>query len=111
MNDGQNNDNSMSDPVRAQYENYPYPPRDPADEASRLIVGSPSHILEIDHFLYCGQRDFSKPFRALFASGGTGDATIMLAQQLSDIDADAEIIHLDISEASRDVARALKRGA
>lgn len=106
MNDGQNDDNSMTDSVRAQYENYPYPPRDPADEASRLIVGSPSHILEIDHFLYSGRRDFSQPFRALFAGGGTGDATIMLAQQLSDIDANAEIVYLDISEASRDIARA-----
>jgi SAM-dependent methyltransferase len=106
MDDGQNKDSSMTDPVRAQYENYPYPPRDPADEANRLIVGSPSHILEIDHFLYRGRRDFSRPFRALFAGGGTGDATIMLAQQLADIDADAEIVYLDISEASRDIARA-----
>jgi ubiquinone/menaquinone biosynthesis C-methylase UbiE len=106
MNDGQNDDNSMTDPVRAQYESYPYPPRDPGDEATRLVVGSPSHILEIDHFLYGGSREFSKPFRALFAGGGTGDATIMLAQQLADINADAEIIYLDISEASRDVARA-----
>jgi hypothetical protein len=29
-----------------QYEAYPYPERDPADEAKRLIVGSPSHPLE-----------------------------------------------------------------
>ncbi|MBT5192235.1 MAG: class I SAM-dependent methyltransferase, partial [Rhodospirillaceae bacterium] len=106
MNDGQNDDNSMTDPVRAQYENYPYPPRDPADEASRLIVGSPSHILEINHFLFNGRRDFSQLFRALFAGGGTGDATIMLAQQLADIEANAEIIYLDISEASKDVAQA-----
>lgn len=106
MNDGQNNENSMTDPVRAQYENFPYPPRDPADEANRLVVGSPSHILEINHFLYRGNRDFSKPFRALFAGGGTGDATIMLAQQLADLESDAEIIYLDISEASKAVAQA-----
>ena len=29
------------DPVRRQYETYPYPERDPADEAKRLIEGSP----------------------------------------------------------------------
>ncbi len=39
------------DPVRRQYETYPYPERDPADEARRLIEGSPSHPVEIDHFL------------------------------------------------------------
>ena len=37
------------DRVREQYEAYPYPPRDPRDETKRLIEGSPSHRLEIDH--------------------------------------------------------------
>ncbi|MBT5040468.1 MAG: class I SAM-dependent methyltransferase, partial [Rhodospirillaceae bacterium] len=31
----------MDTDVRGQYEAYPYPPRDPADEAKRLITGSP----------------------------------------------------------------------
>src|SRR3546814_17629896 len=74
----------MSDKVREQYEAYPYPSRDPADEAKRLIVGSPSNLLEINHYLFAGRRDFRTPFRALIAGGGTGDATIMLAQQLAD---------------------------
>ncbi len=75
----------MSDEaVRAQYEAYPYPVRDPADEAKRLITGSPSHIDELNHYVFGGRRDFAKPFRALVAGGGTGDATIMLAQQLAD---------------------------
>ena len=30
--------------VRDQYEAYPYPARDPRDEAKRLITGSPSDI-------------------------------------------------------------------
>ena len=47
--------------VKDQYEAYPYPERDPADEARRLITGSPSHPLEIDHFLFQGQRDWSHP--------------------------------------------------
>jgi len=96
----------MTDPVRAQYEAYPYPARDPADERKRLIAGSPSHILEVNHYLFAGRRDFARPFRALFAGGGTGDGTIMLAQQLADIAAPAEIVHLDLSAAAQEIAQA-----
>ncbi|QIE54885.1 class I SAM-dependent methyltransferase [Pikeienuella piscinae] len=100
------------DPVAAQYEAYPYPARDPADEAKRLIEGSPSHPAEIDHFLFGGRRDWSRPFRALIAGGGTGDGLIMLAQKLVERGTPAEITYLDLSAASRDVAeaRAAARG-
>jgi ubiquinone/menaquinone biosynthesis C-methylase UbiE len=92
--------------VHAQYEAYPYPARDPRDEAKRLITGSPSHLDEIRHHVFAGRLDLSKPFRALVAGGGTGDAAIMLAQQLADAGAaDAEVVHLDISSASRAIAR------
>lgn len=30
--------------LAAQYEAYPYPQRDPREEARRLIVGSPGHL-------------------------------------------------------------------
>ena len=103
----------MSDEaVRAQYEAYPYPVRDPADEARRLITGSPGHIDEVNHYVFGGRRDFAKPFRALVAGGGTGDATIMLAQQLADAGCPAEVVYVDVSEASRAVAevRAKVRG-
>jgi SAM-dependent methyltransferase len=96
----------MTDELRAQYEAYPYPARDPADEAKRLITGSPSHIVEIDHYVFGGRRDWSKPLRALIAGGGTGDAAIMLAQQLADRGCPAEVLHLDISEAAQAIARA-----
>jgi SAM-dependent methyltransferase len=97
----------MADPVHRQYEDLPYPPRDPRDEAKRLITGSPSRLAELDHFVYGGRRDFRRPFRALVAGGGTGDAAIMLAQQLADTGAaDAEIVYLDWSTASRKVAEA-----
>jgi SAM-dependent methyltransferase len=96
----------MDDPVRAQYERYPYPARDPRDERKRLIEGYPSHLAEINHYIFAGARDFSKPFRALVAGGGTGDATIMLAQHLADRAAPAEVVHLDISAASRRIAEA-----
>ncbi|MEM7525012.1 MAG: methyltransferase [Pseudomonadota bacterium] len=94
------------DPVKRQYEAFPYPARDPADEAKRLIEGSPSHPAEIDHFVFGGRRDWTKPFRALVAGGGTGDGLIMLAQKLADRKTPAEIVYLDMSEASRAVAEA-----
>lgn len=96
----------MSDPVQRQYEAYPYPARDPAEESQRLIVGSPSHPYEIDHFLFGGARDWSRPFRVLFAGGGTGDGLIMLAQMLKDHGVRAEITYLDLSTASRAIAEA-----
>jgi len=73
---------SPLDDVRAHYEALPYPARDPRDEAIRLITGTPSHILEINHYLFSGRLNFNRPFRALIAGGGTGDACIMLAQQM-----------------------------
>ncbi len=100
------------DPVLAQYEAYPYPRRDPRDEAKRLIEGSPSNLPEVNHYLFRGRRDFSRPFRALVAGGGTGDAAIMLAQQLSDRarehgdGAPGEVVYLDLSQAAREIAEA-----
>ncbi len=110
----------MTDPVRDQYEAYPYPARDPNDERNRLIVGSPSNLAEIDHYVFAGRGDFAKPFRALIAGGGTGDAAIMLAQQLSDWARErrraarehGEVVYLDLSGAAREIAeaRAAQRG-
>ena len=96
----------MGDPVRAQYEAYPYPARDPQDERRRLVTGSPSHLLEIEHSLFAGRIDRTRPFRALVAGGGTGDGAIMLAQQLADRGIAGEVVHLDLSTASRRVAEA-----
>jgi SAM-dependent methyltransferase len=96
----------VSDPVHAQYENLPYPPRDPRDEAKRLVTGSPSRLVELDHYVFGGARDFTRPLRVLVAGGGTGDAAIMLAQQLADIGSAAELVYLDWSAAARKVAEA-----
>jgi SAM-dependent methyltransferase len=104
------------DPVLAQYEAYPYPARDPRDEAKRLITGTPSQLAEVNHYLFAGRRNPALRFRALVAGGGTGDATIMLAQQLSDEAGSGpvtgEVVYLDISAAAREVAeaRAAARG-
>ncbi len=102
----------MSDSVQDQYEAYPYPSRDPREERKRLITGSPSNLDELNHYLFAGRRDFTKPFRALVAGGGTGDATIMLGQQLADRCPQGEVVYLDLSSASRAIAeaRAAERG-
>lgn len=90
--------------VSAQYEAYPYPARDPAEEARRLITGSPSHLPEVAHHLFHGR--MPDPCRILVAGGGTGDALTMLAQQTADAGIAAEIVYLDLSEAARDIAEA-----
>jgi SAM-dependent methyltransferase len=92
--------------VKEQYESYPYPERDPADEAKRLIVGSPSHPFEIDHFVFEGQRDWSQPLRALVAGGGTGDALIQIAQLMTSAGAPYELTYIDLSTSSREIAEA-----
>ena len=99
----------MTDEVRRQYEDYPYPPRDPRDEAKRLIQGSPSHVLEINHYVFAGRRDFRDAIRVLVAGGGTGDGTIMLAQQLADRGCPAVIVYLDVSLKARAIAEARAR--
>ncbi|MGE0255879.1 MAG: class I SAM-dependent methyltransferase [Alphaproteobacteria bacterium] len=100
------------DAVRAQYEAYPYPARDPAEERTRLVTGSPSDLWELNHHVFGGRRDLTRPLRALVAGGGTGDATIMLAQQMTDAGVPGEVVHLEPSDASRAVAekRAAVRG-
>ncbi|MEX0582025.1 MAG: hypothetical protein WD185_00015, partial [Sneathiella sp.] len=90
--------------VKRQYEVLPYPPRDPKDEKKRLIEGSPSHLDEINHYLFAGKRDFKRPFKALVAGGGTGDAAIMLAQHLADRGEAGHVTYLDLSAASRTIA-------
>ncbi|WP_324753586.1 class I SAM-dependent methyltransferase [Roseovarius sp. Pro17] len=92
--------------VKSQYEAYPYPARDPADEAKRLITGSPSHPLEIDHFLFGGRRDWSQPLRVLVAGGGTGDGLIQLAQMMAQLRRPCEMTYVDLSVASRRIAEA-----
>ena len=89
--------------VKEQYENYPYPPRNPEDEKKRLIYTSVDPLAKINHYCFRGKRHFDNLFRALVAGAGTGDAVIYLAEQLRD--ADAQIVYLDISTASMEIAK------
>src|SRR5580698_1998545 len=98
--------------LAAQYEAYPYPQRDPRDEAKRLIVGSPGHLREIDHWVFGASRPAARPLRALIAGGGSGDATIMLAQQMARDGRPGTVTWLDRSAAALKIAqsRAAARG-
>jgi len=92
--------------LAAQYEAYPYPNRDPRDEAKRLIVGSPGHLREVDHWVFGATRPASRPLRVLVAGGGTGDATIMLAQQMASEGRAGTVTWLDRSTAALKIAKA-----
>jgi SAM-dependent methyltransferase len=92
--------------LAAQYEAYPYPARDPKEEAKRLIIGSPSHLREIDYWVFGATRPAGTPLAALIAGGGTGDGTIMLATHLARAGRPGRVTYLDRSAAAMKVAQA-----
>lgn len=89
--------------VQDQYERYPYPLRDPAEEKTRIVRTWLDDLPMINQYCFGGRRRFDRGFRVLVAGGGTGDGTIYLAEQLRDTD--AEIVHVDVSTASNRIAR------
>ena len=84
--------------VKSQYESLPYPPCNPEDDRKRLMLTWLEDLPMINHYCFAGKQSFTHNFRALVAGGGTGDATIFLAEQLRATN--AEIVHLDMSHAS-----------
>ena len=84
--------------VRSQYEALPYPPCNPEDDRKRLVLTWLEDLPMINHYCFAGKQSFKNGFRALVAGGGTGDATIFLAEQLRHTN--AEVVHLDMSQAS-----------
>ena len=101
--DIQDVDGLMSHKVAEQYESYPYPPRNPEDERTRLNRPCLSDLARLNFYCFRGRRDFRDNFRALVAGGGTGDATIFLAEQLKG--SDASVVYLDLSGSSMEIAR------
>lgn len=89
--------------VKSQYEALPYPTRDPADEAHRLLQTWLDDLPMLNHHCFAGRQSFRDGFRVLVAGGGTGDGTIFLAEQLRHTN--ATVVHLDLSSASLAIAR------
>jgi SAM-dependent methyltransferase len=89
--------------VRSQYEALPYPPCNPEDDRTRLVQTWLEDLPMINHYCFAGKQSFKNNFRALVAGGGTGDATIFLAEQLRATN--AQIVHLDMSQASIAIAQ------
>jgi 2-polyprenyl-3-methyl-5-hydroxy-6-metoxy-1,4-benzoquinol methylase len=88
--------------VRNQYEDYPYPTRNPEDEKHRLLRFNLCELSAINHYCHQGARSFDG-YQVLVAGGGTGDGTIFMAHQLKPLG--GHVVHLDISTASIKVAQ------
>ncbi|MEX0644976.1 MAG: class I SAM-dependent methyltransferase [Parvularculaceae bacterium] len=88
--------------VRAQYEQLPYPRRDPEHEKKRLVSTWGDRLDYLNHFGFSGTMPLAG-FRVLDAGAGSGDATIFLAEQLRNFG--GSVVHLDVSEASIAVAK------
>lgn len=92
--------------VRRQYEDLPYPTRDPAEETRRLVATETGNLDSANHHVFGGEWTPDRPIRILVAGGGTGDATIYMARQLASSGRDGEVIQVDISAASLSIAAA-----
>ena len=96
-------DDSYLKSVREQYEDYPYPARDPESEKGFLYASSANSLDCLNYNCFEGKRDLTNNFRILIPGGGTGDCTIYLAEQLRGTN--AEIVYLDMTKASMDIAK------
>lgn len=88
--------------VRKQYEQFPYPPRDPEDERRRLLEVQIDRLPLINFYCFRGKKDFASA-RVLVAGGGTGDSTIYLAEHLLPLN--GEVVYVDLSESSMQIAK------
>ena len=89
--------------MREQYEQLPYPPRDPRHEMRQLHAPIASELELANHVLWNGHRRIDESFRALDAGCGTGDNTIFLATQLRQ--GGGQVVGIDLSEASLAITR------
>ena len=90
--------------VREQYEELPYPRRNPARELQNLHAPATSELALANHVFWGGRQKLDSSFRALDAGCGTGDAAIFMALQLQE--SGGQVVAIDLSEASLAVVRA-----
>lgn len=90
--------------VTAFYESHPYPYRPAGLVGDDTLIGIPGDLRFINHYVFGGRRDFRKPMRLLVAGGGTGDAVVGLGRQLAKIGCPAELVYIDLSARSREIA-------
>jgi SAM-dependent methyltransferase len=91
------------------YERHPYPHRPQGHDGDATLIGIPSDIRFINHYVFSGKRDFSQPFRVLVAGGGTGDAVVGLGRQLALLGCPAQVDYIDLSARSREIAEGRAR--
>lgn len=94
---------TKSPQTQSQNASLPYPVRDPALEKQRLVQTWLDDLPMINHYCFAGKQTFRQGFRVLVAGGGTGDATLYLAEQLKGHG--AQIVHLEEQPASMALAR------
>ncbi len=94
----------VTETVRRQYENLPYPFRNPDDDKRMIRLTVIDNLATLNQYCYGGRRDFDKPFRMLVAGGGTGDSLAFLAVQTAWLP-NAEIVYLDLSRESMKIAQ------
>jgi SAM-dependent methyltransferase len=91
----------VTEKVREQYEALPYPPRDPLLEHNLLQVRPFCSLDQISFYGFEGR--LPENLRVLIAGGGTGDATIYLAEQVKQYG--GSVVNIDISETSTNIAK------
>ncbi len=89
--------------VREQYEELPYPLRNPQDEKKIIRITNSAILGDVNQRCFNGKQTFEN-YRVLVAGGGTGDAAIALGEVLYD-KKNSSITYLDMSETSSKIAK------
>ena len=88
--------------VQNHYETFPYPP--PNHRTEPYYSGM--SLYELNHFLWGGRRNFTHTgLNILIAGGGTSSQAAVIAKSFIDNNVSGAIVHLDLSQASINVAR------
>jgi SAM-dependent methyltransferase len=85
--------------LKRHYETFPYPYATPTSEERETGGGIPF----VAYYLWGGEVPLAP--RTLVAGGGTGNGTMLIAEQYAQLDLGGEIVHLDLSARSIELAR------